>query len=387
MNVESVESRYQQVTVGTGRLRDLLNQSDLNPSHPFALEEYLQAFLSLRPEWLEPADLRGIGTFANTILELSKSRRTDWQSALLHSNQITFLLACLSQEFIAKSSAARKLIRSLEANLGCVEVNPYLPPKTALPRRTTSSPNLAYASNTFVALPPRYASSEFMPPRAKGKYEKAQFRKVHTDILRTNFGLDLSNYQLFNRDDPEAIEIVLSELYSNIIEHATNPPDSLMPHRANFRMIRYLRVPENSSPLGESLEARTIAGEYLNHLRRSKPKKLSFVSVSIFDNGPGIARHFASCRGIDEKELSRDVFEKILLTQLSATHAPGSGLGIKNAVAAVLRMDGLLAVRCNRFWALLHAGNKEVQFIRPNGDDPPSVEGTSYRIMFPRPHD
>jgi hypothetical protein len=384
VDANGLEERYVRITRNKGSFAELLTANDLEYRYAFYFDNFLQMMLSFRPEWLDKNELAQARTFFERLPIGGKTAALTWKEAISKSNATTATFSALASNLLPKSSATKTLIKALQTNLGCVEHNPYLPQRLRIPRKTTQAPTLAYCSNTFVASSPHYPSSDFLPPRVRGPHEKARFRRLHAEILRRNFGLDLSNLTLFNRDDPELVEIVLSELYSNITQHAVAPPAPLIAHKATLRMVRYMHIPVSSPLLGSSEECEGIESRYLKSVTLGNRKLTSLVTISIFDNGPGIARHFACCKKMEEREVTSALFEKIILSQLSATRTPGSGLGIRNAVDAVLRMSGLISVRCNNFWACIHSGHGEIELINPGGKSPHNVEGTSYKIVFPR---
>jgi hypothetical protein len=355
--------------------RDLLGLAVFSNRRSSEFESYIQIFsAAFQARRTSEKDARALEKFIESIIN-SKTTKLERVDLFLLASGLLKLFPHWKPK--TDSSIKKRIVN----NNGCLEFDP----RAVIDSRL----NVSTTSTTIVGFEPNFHSSYFLPSQIIGRVEKEQFqeriRLLYTELagLNTNLKSLASDIATLKR-----FEDFIFELYENIIDHAKDkdrfPLGGSFPTEATFWFVRFERVTYNKGKLSQSLPELTIYEKFATELKLRKGKEPKFfVSVSVFDNGPGIANHYqTNLSGHDE---IRDFyfFERLILEQRTSKATAGSGWGIKRALDSIADLDGFVTIRSNEFWAAKLPNQEDMINMQKEVGNVGHTLGTLYSIILP----
>lgn len=357
------------------RARSLLTKGVFSSRRCLEFELFLQAFSAgFMAKHTSEKDTEELKKFAETV-SLSKSTRRERLELFL------IAAAKLKQYPGRRPELENSLIKRIVDNNGCLEFDPL--------SVIYSGQAVTTISTTLVGFEPNFHSSYYLPSQIIGQKSKELFqermRLLYTEIAKLS--RMLKDFESTARVQAD-FEEFLFELYENILDHAKDAevplPQSAFPHHATFWFIRFERFAVPSSGIETfvpSIEAFKDYAKSLEYAKDRKPKLL--VSLSVYDNGPGIFGHYSTRNSKEFATRDFFSFERVLLEKRTSKAHLGSGWGIKRALEALARLDGFVSIRSNEFWAAKLPNEDNFRNIGLEQNVSSQTLGTLYSILLP----
>ena len=251
--------------------------------------------------------------------------------------------------------------------------------------KMTSKLECAGQSRTFIAIDPDHSIPiEFSTSLGLPK----KFQQIVQDTLK-QFGVKFEKKSLDRRQAEIALHNFIYEVFQNTLEHGRYTESG-----EQIPGLRYLRIRTYTGTNVDKLRQRAIGfPELKEYISRSKDKRrrLRFMELSVSDGGQGIVSHYANSVSISTKNCEE---RESLLYQLvgekksSKDKISGVGLGLPNAMDALLKLEAFVSLRTEEFWMCRDFGNpnqaEQAKIMRPvsAANQISRMSGTQFNVMI-----
>ena len=251
--------------------------------------------------------------------------------------------------------------------------------------KMTSKLESAGQSRTFIAIDPdhsipiEFSTSPSLP---------RNFQHHIQDILK-QFGEKLEMKSMDRRQAETALHNFIYEVFQNTLEHGRySEGGGLIPGLRYLRIRSYIDT--NVNKLRQRASDFPELEEYISR-SKGKRRRLRFMELSVCDNGQGIVSHYANSMSISTKNCEE---RELLLYQLvgekksSKDKISGAGLGLPNAMNALLKLEAFISLRTEEFWMYRDFGNpsqsEQANILHPvsKANQIRRMNGTQFNVMI-----
>jgi hypothetical protein len=218
---------------------------------------------------------------------------------------------------------------------------------------------------------------------------KSNFEKSRRAYFEHGLGENYSQKMAISTND--AVSRFIFEIFQNAFRHGRRSArqDIIVPAMRYIRMKKHIGSSSNFSKRAAGFS------ELETYLGKIKPSanQLSFVEVSIIDNGIGIVNRFLSTNpkyrdSTSDPDFKHRLINLIVAKALSsnAEHS-GAGNGLRNALRAVSEVRGFVSIRSGDSWVYYSGQDKlnlEFPFQRKSASTTISpICGTQVCMLYP----